>query len=132
MSAKIISVLAMDSSARSIFTFSRGNFIGFASVRIERGVREYEDLDMELEKFMEEKFLPLLDRAHPLPNDLATDDVIVHAVSAGGLSIVKLHSHTCPEPSNFRHLEQLTRSFAYRVCRKSDKMARAITERLLP
>lgn len=121
----------MDSTKGSICTFSRGDFIGYVCVKIKRGVRDFEGLDLELDKFLEEKFFPLLDKANPLPEDLASDDIMIHTVSAGGLSIVKLYSHTCPEPSNFRQLEQLTRSFAYRVCRKSDRMVKAIAESLL-
>lgn len=131
------SLLTMDSIKSSVCTFTRGDFMGYVSVKILRGVREFEGLDLELSKFLQERFYPLLDRANPLPKDnplpedLDTDNTIIHAVSAGGLSIVELYSNTWPEPSNFRQLEQLTRSFAYSVCRKSDKMVQAIAESLM-
>lgn len=115
---------------RSFCTFTRGDFIGYVCVKIVRGVAEFEDLELEVDKFLEEKFFPFLNIASPLPEDSDSDNIIIHTVSDDGFSVVQLYCTVMPEPSNFRFISEVTRSFAYRICRQSDKMLEAIAESL--
>lgn len=123
----------MESNPIAYITFDVGGISGYVRVLMERGSGNSEIMRMDLRKFMDDEFTPLLREASLLPQT-EVDCLpvnIEHLAWAGGLSLISLKVAMSSGCCNLFQLQGAAESFAYKLAKKMDKKRKFTAETML-